>query len=89
MFKGRPGDYETSLKGVLRAENDGDQRLVVTVDLPALLTLQQDSFTEAKPNPQLATNYSDTIAGLRSRSIPIDDKLTPKEIIDAFGARKP
>jgi hypothetical protein len=88
-FKAKPGDYFTSLKGVLRAENDSDQRLVVTVDLPAILNLQQDSYTEAKPNPKLATCYSDTIAGLRSRSIPIDDKLTPKQIVDAFTAKQP
>jgi hypothetical protein len=89
LLKAKPGDYTTSLYGGLRVEDDGGQRLIVIADLMALSKLQELTYTEAKSDPQLAGSYRNAIAALRSRSIPIDDKLTPKKIIDDFTAKKP
>ena len=50
---------------------------------------QQLIYTGSKPDPQFAANYPKAIAALRSRATPIDDQLTPKEIIDEFTAKRP
>ena len=52
-------------------------------------TFQQLIYTSAKPEPPFAASYQKTIAALRSRAIPIDDQLTPKEIVDEFTAKRP
>ncbi len=50
---------------------------------------QQRIYTAAKPDPQFAAGHQKAIAALRSREIPIDDKLTTKELIDEFTTKKP
>jgi hypothetical protein len=89
LLKAKPGDYTTSLYGGLRVEDDGGQRLIVIADPMALSKLQELTYAEAKPDPQLAASYRKAIEALHSRAIPIDDRLTPKKIIDDFTAKKP
>ncbi len=89
LLKAKPGDYTTSLYGGLRVENDGGRRLIIIADTMAVSKFQKLIYPGAKPEPQSAANFQKTIAALRSRAIPIDDQLTPKEIIDEFTAKRP
>ena len=88
LFRAKPGDYQTSLKGMLHAKNDGGRRLVVTTDL-TVSKQQGSSYADVKPNPKFATGYRAAIAALRDRSVPIDDKLTAKQIVVEFTAKRP
>ena len=89
QLKVKPGDYTTSLYGGLRVENDGGRQLIIVADAMAISKFQQLIYTGSKPDPQLAASYQKAIAALHSRAIPIDDQLTPKEIVDEFTAKKP
>lgn len=65
---------------MIRAENDHDQRLVVSLDLSRLARL--DGGDNALHDPNLVPHYRETIDFLRAHQIPIDEKLSLKEVLD-------
>jgi hypothetical protein len=89
QLKAKPGNYAVALTSILRAEDDGHGKLVASIDVAALSKLQELSYGEARPDPKMDANYRDAIAALRSRSIPIDEKLTAKQVVEEFSATRP
>jgi hypothetical protein len=84
QLKAKPGDAAASLWAMLHAENDGGRRLVLTVDVRLLTKLQQSTYPTAAPVPKLAAVYQATVSKLRERGIPIDEKLTAKQVVENF-----
>jgi hypothetical protein len=80
-----PGADIPELITMIRAENDHDQRLVVTLDLSRLA--RADGTDKAIEDAQLVLHYRETIDFLRAHQIPIDEKLSLKEVLDTFAGK--
>ncbi len=72
----------------IEAEDDGDKGLIVRFKLPPLVSLTPDStYPNAKPDPKLADRYRNVIDFVRRQKMPIDDKLTVKEVVDGLAVK--
>jgi hypothetical protein len=70
---------------MIHAENDRDQRLVVALDLSRLAHL--DGGDNAQRDAKLVPHYRETIDFLRAHQIPIDEKLSLKEVLDTLAGK--
>ncbi len=80
-----PGTEIPELITMIHAENDRDQRLVVSLDLSRLARL--DGGDNVLKDPKLVHHYRETIDFLRAHQIPIDENLSVKEVLDTLAAK--
>jgi len=87
-FQADRGNSAPPPTAMLRARVDDGGKLVITADILMCENLAKSEYTEAMPDPALKGNYRDAIAALREHGIPIDEKLTAKEVVDEFAGKR-
>ncbi|HKD38044.1 MAG TPA: hypothetical protein VKB78_14625 [Pirellulales bacterium] len=78
----RAGADIPELISMVQAENDHDQRLLIKLNLSRLARL--DGGDNALRDPKLAPRYAETIEFARTHEIPIDEKVSLKEVLDSL-----
>jgi hypothetical protein len=95
VLKQSPGRYEFGLSAALESEIAAGDQFVVKIDLLKFTKMNEENYPlktapgSAKlpenPTKPLETHFSErSIATLQKNSIPIEEKLTAKEVVEGF-----